>query len=254
MSAPPVAELAAGPGWRAVDCISDLHLQASEPATFEAWREYMASAEADAIVILGDLFEAWPGDDVARIPGFEAGCTEVLRAAARRRPVFFLHGNRDFLVGEAFAQDTGVRLLQDPTVLALAGHRWLLTHGDALCLGDTEYLKFRAMVRAPAWQREFLSQPLAARQQVAQAMRSESDSRKRSGIPYVDVDRDEALAWLAAADADTLVHGHTHRPGDHILDASHRRIVLTDWELAATPPRGEVLRLTADGARRVPLR
>ena len=254
MSAPPVAELAAGPSWRAVDCISDLHLQASEPATFEAWRAFMASCDADAIVILGDLFEAWPGDDVARVPGFEADCVQVLRAAAARRPVFYLHGNRDFLVGDAFAQDSGVRLLHDPTVLAFGAHRWLLTHGDALCLGDIDYLKFRAMVRAPAWQREFLAQPLAARQRIALALRTESDSRKRSGVPYADVDRGEALAWLAAANADTLVHGHTHRPGDHMLDADHRRIVLTDWDLAATPPRGEVLRLTAGGARRLPLR
>ena len=214
----------------------------------------MASTDADAIVILGDLFEAWPGDDVARAAGFEARCNEVLRAAAEQRAVYFLHGNRDFLVGDGFAQDTGVRLLQDPVVLAFAGRRWLLTHGDALCLGDTEYLRFRAMVRAPAWQREFLARPLAARQQVAQALRTESESRKRSGAPYVDVDRDEALAWLAAARADTLVHGHTHRPGEHMLDATHRRIVLTDWDLGATPPRGEVLRLTADGARRLPLR
>lgn len=254
MTAPAVAELVAGPGWRAVDCISDLHLHASEPITFAAWRTFMASSDADAIAILGDLFEAWPGDDVARVPGFEAGCVDVLRAAAERRPVFFLHGNRDFLVGEGFSRDTGVQLLPDPTVLAFAERRWLLTHGDALCLGDTEYLQFRAMVRAPAWQREFLARPLAARQQIVQALRSESESRKRSGASYADVDRDEALAWLAAANADTMVHGHTHRPGDHMLDPSHRRIVLTDWDLAATPPRGEVLRLTADGARRLPLR
>lgn len=253
MSAPPIAELQAGPGWRAVDCISDLHLQASDPATFQGWQSFMASSDADAIAILGDLFEAWPGDDVAQAPGFEARCTEVLRAAATRRPVFFLHGNRDFLVGEVFARATGVQLLPDPSLLALGGRRWLLTHGDALCLGDTEYLRFRAMVRAPDWQREFLARPLAVRQQVAQALRSESESRKQSGASYADVDRDEALAWLDAAGADTLVHGHTHRPADHDLDARHRRIVLTDWDLAATPPRGEVLRLTAGGARRLPL-
>lgn len=254
MSQPPIAELVASPGWRAVDCISDLHLQASEPATFEAWSASMASSDADAIFILGDLFEAWPGDDVARVPGFEAQCCEVLRAATGRRPVYFLHGNRDFLVGDGFAHDTGVHLLQDPTLLAFAGRRWLLTHGDALCLGDTDYLKFRAVVRAPEWQREFLARPLAARQQVAQVLRTESESRKRSGAPYADVDRDEALAWLAAAHADTLVHGHTHRPGEHMLDATHGRIVLTDWDLGARPPRGDMLRLTADGARRLPLR
>ncbi|MGZ5181052.1 MAG: UDP-2,3-diacylglucosamine diphosphatase [Ramlibacter sp.] len=253
MTAPPITELAAGPDWRAVDVISDLHLQEAEPATFEGWRRYMASTPADAVFVLGDLFEAWPGDDARLQPGFAARCTEVLRDAAARRPVFFLHGNRDFLVGPDLARATGLRLLDDPTVLAFGGHRWLLTHGDALCLGDTDYLRFRALVRDPAWQREFLAQPLAVRQHIAQSMRAQSESRKQSGATYADVDHDEALAWLAAARADTLVHGHTHRPGEHLLDREHRRVVLTDWDLAAQPPRGEVLRLSAAGVQRLPL-
>ena len=253
MTAPQIAELAAGPTWGAVDIISDLHLQESEPATFDAWRGYMASTPADAVFILGDLFEAWPGDDARLQPGFAADCTEVLRAASGRRPVFFLHGNRDFLVGPDLARATGLQLLDDPTVLAFGGHRWLLTHGDALCLGDTDYLRFRALVRSPAWQREFLAQPLGARQRIAQSLRAQSESRKQSGAAYADVDRNEALTWLAAASADTLVHGHTHRPGEHVLDERHRRVVLTDWDLAAQPPRGEVLRLTVDGVQRLPL-
>ena len=253
MSAPPIAELAAGPTWRAVDIISDLHLQASEPATFAAWRHFMETSDGDAVFILGDLFEVWPGDDVLETPGFAADCGAVLREASSRRPVFFLHGNRDFLVGDAFSRATGVQLLADPTVLAFAGSRWLLTHGDALCLGDTEYLRFRALVRDPAFQKRFLEQPLAVRQQVAQSLRSESESRKQSGATYADADRDEALAWLAAANADTLIHGHTHRPAEHALDARHRQVVLTDWDLAAQPPRGEVLRLSSAGMRRLPL-
>ena len=253
MSAPPIAELAAGPTWRAVDIISDLHLQASEPATFAAWRHFMETSEGDAVFILGDLFEVWAGDDVLDAPGFAADCGRVLREAASRRPVFFLHGNRDFLVGDAFSRATGVQLLADPTVLAFAGSRWLLTHGDALCLGDTEYLRFRTLVRDPAFQHRFLEQPLAVRQQVAQSLRSESESRKQSGATYADVDRDEALAWLAAANADTLIHGHTHRPAEHALDAGHRRVVLTDWDVDAQPPRGEVLRLSSAGMRRLPL-
>jgi UDP-2,3-diacylglucosamine hydrolase len=253
VSLPPIAELAAGPTWHMVDFISDLHLQAAEPATFQAWRRYMETAAADAIFILGDLFEVWPGDDVLDVPGFAAECGQVLRDATSRRPVFFLHGNRDFLVGDGFARATGVQLLGDPTVLAFAGRRWLLSHGDALCLGDTEYLKFRAMVRDPAFQRRFLAQPLPVRQHVAQSLRSESESRKQSGATYADVDRDEALAWLAAASAATLVHGHTHRAAEHALDAGHDRVVLTDWDLSAQPPRGEVLRLTPAGVRRVAL-
>jgi len=236
-----------------VDFISDLHLQASEPATFDAWRGYMASTDADAVFMLGDLFEVWAGDDVLDAPGFAADCGQVLREAASRRPVFFLHGNRDFLVGDAFSRATGVQLLADPTVLSFAGSRWLLTHGDALCLGDTEYLRFRTMVRDPAFQERFLAQPLEVRQGVAQSMRTESESRKQSGATYADVDRDEALAWLAAGRADVMIHGHTHRPGEHALDARHRRVVLTDWDLVAQPPRGEVLRLSAAGLQRLPL-
>lgn len=253
MSAPPIAELAAGPTWRAVDFISDLHLQASEPATFAAWRRFMASTDADAVFILGDLFEVWAGDDVLDEPGFAADCGQVLRDAAARHPVFFLHGNRDFLVGDAFSRATGVRLLADPTVLAFGGQRWLLTHGDALCLGDAEYLKFRAMVRDSGFQARFLAQPLAMRQHVAQTLRTQSESRKQAGASYADVDREEALAWLAAGNAATMVHGHTHRPGEHALDADHRRVVLPDWDAAAQPPRGGVLRLTVAGLQRVPL-
>ncbi|KQT10342.1 UDP-2,3-diacylglucosamine diphosphatase [Ramlibacter sp. Leaf400] len=254
MALPPVHELAAEPSWRSVDLISDLHLQDSEPATFEAWRRYLASPGADAIVILGDLFEAWPGDDVLQVPGFSADCAAVLRAASAARPVFFMHGNRDFLVGEAFAQATGVQLLPDPTVLAFGGQRWLLSHADALCLGDVEYLRFREQVRDPKWQRALLARPLAERQALARSLRAKSEGRKRSGATYADVDTDAARAWLAAARATVLVHGHTHRPAEHDLGDGLRRVVLTDWDLQAQPPRAQALRLSVEGrARRVPL-
>lgn len=254
MAPPPVHELTAEPAWRSVDLISDLHLQDSEPATFEAWRRFVTAPGADALFILGDLFEAWPGDDVLEAGGFEAECAEVLREAAARRPVFFMHGNRDFLVGEAFALATGVRLLPDPTVLAWGAHRWLLSHGDPLCLGDTDYLAFRARVRDPQWQRELLRRPLAERQALARSMRAQSEDRKRSGATYADADTAEARAWLAAGRATTLVHGHTHRPADHDLGAGLRRLVLSDWDLRAHPPRAEALRLAADGsARRIAL-
>jgi UDP-2,3-diacylglucosamine hydrolase len=253
VTAPQAAELAAAPSWRSVDCISDLHLHPAEPATFTAWRDYMAATPADAVFILGDLFEAWPGDDVLETGGFEADCAAVLREATRTRPVFFLHGNRDFLVGDAFARATGMHLLADPTVLTFGGRRWLLSHGDALCLADVDYLKFRAQVRAPDWQHAFLARPLAERQAIAQSLRAESEQRKRSDATYADVDRNAALDWLHAAGATALVHGHTHRPADHVLDAGHRRIVLTDWDLGTLPPRAEALRLSASGAQRVPL-
>lgn len=229
-------------------------MQASEPATYAAWRRYMAGTAADAVFILGDLFEAWVGDDAAGVPGFELECAEVLARAAAQRPVFFLAGNRDFLVGEALAQATRMTLLRDPTVFTFGTQRWLLSHGDALCLADTEYLAFRAQVRSHAWQQAFLAQPLARRQEIARGMRAESEQLKRTGREYADVDTAAALEWLHAADAPVLVHGHTHKPADHALDAAHRRIVLSDWDAGAVPPRLQALRLHADGrAERIPL-
>lgn len=249
---PQVAELQAPASWRTADVISDLHLQAAERDTFEAWRCYMRDTPADAVFILGDLFEVWVGDDAAGEPGFAADCAAVLQAAAGRVSIFFMHGNRDFLVGDRFLQACRTTLLPDPTVVGFAGRRWLLTHGDALCLADTEYMQFRGQVRAPSWQREFLSKPLEQRQAIARDLREQSEARKRSGIQYPDVDSAAAGAWLDAADAQVLIHGHTHRPADHAL-GEHRRIVLSDWDAGSTPPRLQALRLTAAGAQRIAL-
>jgi UDP-2,3-diacylglucosamine hydrolase len=253
MALPRFAELLAPASWRMLEFISDLHLQAAEPETFEAWRAYMAQTTADAVFILGDLFEAWVGDDMAHEPGFAADCASVLQATAAHAAVFFMHGNRDFLVGDGFLRNCRTVLLEDPTVLSFAGRRWLLTHGDALCLADTEYLQFRQQVRAPAWQRDFLSKPLPERKAIGRALRQQSEDRKQSGAEYADVDTAAARAWLDAADAQTLIHGHTHRPADHLLDASTRRsrTVLSDWDAHATPARQQVLRLTAAGPQRV---
>lgn len=245
--APAIAVLAAGPDWACVDVISDLHLQPQEPATVAAWRRYLQDTAADAVFILGDLFEAWVGDDAALTPGFAADCARVLHDAAARRPLFFLHGNRDFLVGEELARHCGFTLLADPTALAFGGQRWLLSHGDALCLGDTDYLRFRQQVRHPGWIAAFLQKPLAEREEVARQMRQASLARHATATAYADVDPALARQWLAAAGAHTLIHGHTHQPAEHDLGDGLRRIVLPDWDPAATPPRGHVLRLHRDG-------
>jgi UDP-2,3-diacylglucosamine hydrolase len=250
---PHAAELQAPAKWRTVDFISDLHLQPSEPETFEAWRRFMRETPADAVFILGDLFEVWVGDDAAHEPGFLADCAAVLREAATHADVFFMHGNRDFLVGDEFLGACGTTLLADPTVLDFNGQRWLLTHGDALCLGDTEYLQFRAQVRAPAWQEEFLAKPLAERQAIGRALREQSEARKRSGAQYADVDTDAAGQWLDAARAKSMIHGHTHRPADHALPAGRSRTVLSDWDARATPARLQVLRLGSAGPLRLAL-
>jgi UDP-2,3-diacylglucosamine hydrolase len=250
---PAMHELQAPAHWRALDFISDLHLQESDSATFEAWRRFMQGTSADAVFILGDLFEVWVGDDDAQAPGFACECAAVLRDAARARPVFFLHGNRDFLVGDALMASTGVGLLADPTVLLFAGRRWLLSHGDMLCLDDEGYLRFREEVRQPAWQRKFLAQPLAQRKAIARGLRERSEAAQRGSAVYSDVDAAATLAWVDRARADVMIHGHTHRPADHELGAGRTRVVLSDWDAGASPPRLQVLRVDGGGWRREPL-
>ena len=250
---PPIAEFTAPAAWQVVDFISDLHLQPSEPQTVRAWEHYMAHTRADAVFILGDLFEVWIGDDALDArdnapqtdAGFENRCVQSLRAASQHCALFFMHGNRDFLLGAASARACGMRLLSDPTTLSFAGQRWLLSHGDALCLADTDYLKFRAQVRSPEWQRAFLAKPLAERRAIAQGLRAQSEARKRSGAIDTDVDTHEAIRWLRAAGAHEMIHGHTHRPADHDLGQSLRRRVLSDWDATVSPPRAQVLRLSS---------
>lgn len=269
---PPIAaEWTLPAAWRTLDFISDLHLQACEPATVQAFRRYLHATQADAVFLLGDLFEVWVGDDALLDPGsFEADCAATLREAAARRPLFFMQGNRDFLTGAQFDALCGTTTLADPTVLDCGDQRILLSHGDALCLDDTDYQRFRAMARSAAWQAAFLAQPLPLRREQARGIRQESESRKResagadaaapsashtAAMPtYADLDAEATRSWLRAARAATLVHGHTHRPADHELGDGLRRVVLSDWDLAATVPRAEVLRWEqGQGLRRLPL-
>ena len=249
---PQAVELIAPPHWRTVDFLSDLHLQAAEPATLACFERYLAGSQADALFILGDLFEVWVGDDACDEAGsFEAALAERLAAAAQQRPVYFMHGNRDFLVGTSFFERTGVIGLADPAVLIFGTQRLLLSHGDLLCLGDVDYQRFRRLARSSAWQQAFLAQPLAERRAQAQAARAQSEAHKQAGEAYADVDGPAALAWLQAAGARTLVHGHTHRPAEHVLAPGYRRVVLSDWDATARPPRADVLRLTAQGLERI---
>ncbi|MEI8327401.1 MAG: UDP-2,3-diacylglucosamine diphosphatase, partial [Betaproteobacteria bacterium] len=128
-------------------------------------------------------------------------------------------------------------------VLTFAGERWLLSHGDALCLGDTDYLQFRQQVRSAAWQQAFLAQPLAQRQAVARGLREQSERHKRAAKSAADVDTRAARVWLQAAQASTLIHGHTHRPAVHDLGQGLQRWVLSDWDCSAPVPRAQALRL-----------
>ena len=233
--------------WRMVDFLSDVHLDASEAATFNAWAHHLNTTPADALFILGDLFEVWIGDDTQ--DPFHLQYMEVLRTTVKRMPVFFMCGNRDFLVAKQWLQSTGVQGLQDPCVLELAQQKVLLSHGDALCIDDTDYMAFRQQVRSSAWQEAFLAKPLSERQQIAKDLRAQSKARQQTQTDYVDIDAKSAREWLRENDCKLLIHGHTHLPDTHDLGNGLSRMVLSDWEALATPPRLEVLRWTQDTKR-----
>ena len=254
-----VYECQAEPQWHRIDFISDLHLSQATPATFETWAHYLRTTQADAVFILGDLFEAWIGDD-ARTPGsFAQRAADVLQEAASLRPISFMAGNRDFLVGAAMLRDCGVVALPDPTLLDAWGQRILLSHGDELCLSDTAYQSFRREVRSDAWRLAFLAQPLAEREQIARGMRDASEAAKRAKFggkalaEWADVDTAAAVSWMHAAGSRTLIHGHTHRPGTEVLAPGHMRHVLSDWDVDGVPRRAQALRLTRDGIARIDL-
>lgn len=241
--------------WRTIDFISDLHLQAEEKRTFEAFQNYLQNTPADAVFILGDLFEVWVGDDcLDKESGFESYCASVLLQASQRINLFVMHGNRDFLMGPRLMTATGATLIPDPTVLKFAHQRWVLTHGDALCLADTAYMAFRAQVRQSSWQQSFLGKPLAERMIIARGLRDQSEHTKSQNHPYADVDFNAADALLVNASASTLIHGHTHRPNHHHLACDRTRWVLSDWDFDNPLPRADGLRIECSEASPQPYR
>jgi UDP-2,3-diacylglucosamine hydrolase len=250
---PGIDEFVVPASWRSIDFLSDLHLGEDTPRTFDALADHLRCTDADAVFMLGDLFEVWVGDD-ARHDGFESKCVAMLSRAGRQRVLGFMAGNRDFLVGQEMLADCGVMQLADPTVLVGFGTRMLISHGDALCLADLPYQQFRAQVRSAAWQREFLSQPLAVRREIARGLRAQSEERKRSQRTeeWVDLDTAATRQWMHAAGASNFVHGHTHQPARHDMGDGLTRHVLSDWDFDhARTPRADVLRWSRDGIARV---
>lgn len=237
--------------------ISDLHLDPTRPAITELFGRFVRSEakSADALYILGDLFEAWVGDDDPSDVG--AFVAVALREVADSGvPVYFIRGNRDFLLGSDYAQRAAFRVLPDPAVVVLYGKPALLMHGDLLCTDDTAYQAFRAQTRNPAWQAHFLGQPLEARLSFAAQARAASQAHQaklREGGNDVrfetltDVTPATVDATFARYGIDRMIHGHTHRPGVHELQVNQReceRIVLGDWY-----EQGSVLRVEAGGFR-----
>jgi len=214
--------------------ISDLHLDDSRPgivAQFERFLDGVAPG-ADALYILGDLFEYWVGDDGLALP-FPARIAARLRAAAATVPVRFIHGNRDFMVAREFARATGVELLADPTTVDLYGTPTLLMHGDTLCTDDSAYQAFRAKVRDPAWQQAALTRTIGERLAIAQDLRLKSEGAKQGkAMAIMDVAPAAVERAFIESGCTQMIHGHTHRPARHVhrVDGVDRvRWVLADW-------------------------
>ena len=240
-------DLLAPSHWRQIDLLSDIHLDVRQPHTYALWSNYLRHTSADAVFILGDLFEVWVGDDVLEQPQrFETQCAADLSVAGRRLDLRIMVGNRDFLMGRGLLDICNATALPDPCTLVFGQQRTVLSHGDALCLADTDYQSFRKLVRSPQWQQDFLSKPFPEREAIARGIREQSASRQHAPPKptYYDVDARAALDLLTEQGANTLLHGHTHRPGEMPLAQDKRRLVLSDWEADATPPRGDIIRLT----------
>jgi UDP-2,3-diacylglucosamine hydrolase len=224
---------------------SDVHLSAAHPATTEAFFAFVDAAVAGRtgrFVLLGDLFEYWLGDDDADDALAFDVAARLRSLADRGVRLSFMPGNRDFLVGPAFANAAGLEILGDPHAETIGGLSLLLSHGDSLCTDDVDYQRFRAMVRQPAWQAAFLARPMAERRTMVQGARRESEAAKQvKSAGIMDVNGAAVTSLLDAHPGTVLVHGHTHRPARHahvVADAARERWVLTDWDADAAEPRG----------------
>jgi UDP-2,3-diacylglucosamine hydrolase len=221
--------------------ISDLHLHHSRPDITSAlgWFLRTIAPDSEHLYILGDLFEAWIGDDAADPLG-DLVAADLRQLSDQGTAIYLMHGNRDFLIGEDFAARCGATLVDEPLVMEVGGRKFALLHGDVLCTRDTEYLEFRRMVRNPDWQNAFLAQSVAQRQQFAAQAREQSKQATASASSEImDVTEAAVTEMFQRLQIDTMIHGHTHRPAEHDLviegaaDSGRplkRRIVLGDWD------------------------
>jgi len=229
--------------------ISDLHLESGRPAIGEQFLHFLSTEarEAEALYILGDLFEAWLGDDDPN-PYYAAMKSALRELTDTSVPVYFMHGNRDFIIGADFAAETGIEILNDPTVVDMYGENVVLCHGDSLCTDDVHYQQIRAMTRAPEWQAMILAKSIEERIAFAIQAREESAQRGESmSDEIMDVNQGAVVQMLNDHGVDTMLHGHTHRPAVHTIDLADRsatRIVLGDWY-----EQGSVVRWDQKGPR-----
>jgi UDP-2,3-diacylglucosamine hydrolase len=229
--------------------ISDLHLCDSRPHISQAFQQFLekTAVKAQALYILGDLFEYWAGDDSIKTDALQPNIHALRSLSQKGIPVFFMHGNRDFLIAEGFEKASGVKILPDPSLITLYGKPVLLSHGDALCTDDIAYQQFRSEVRSEAWQIKFLSQPLAARIAYIEQLREKSEQAKSAkSMQIMDVNAaavDDLLRKFSHPPI--FIHGHTHRPKKHIHEIDGNtceRWVLGDWY-----EQGSYLKLDKNG-------
>jgi len=220
------------------------------PETTAAFLQFLNlhAVQARALYLLGDVFEYWAGDDDLDSP-FIQTIVQALRALSDTGvALFWMAGNRDFLVGQHFAAATGATLLSDPTLLKHADQTYLISHGDQLCTDDLTYQQFRTMVRQPAWQATFLARPLEERKQIIAHMRRQSQQhQQQQTMAIMDVNQSAVDQFFEQHQAQVLIHGHTHRPALHTVGTT-RRYVLSDWDCDHLPARGDWLALRADGS------
>jgi len=242
--------------------ISDLHLTPSMPLTAQRFFDFCEkeAPKVEAVFILGDLFEYWVGDDASASSPFQQEVQRAIANLSAKVKTYYLHGNRDFLIGKGFIKKTGMALLSDPSSVEIAGQKWVLAHGDALCTADLGYQVFRSLVRKPWIQKLFLTLPLHWRKGVAQQLRSNSHSqyqmqqRSASSQLKMDVTRAACAAVLKDQSENRLIHGHTHLPAHHeesLGEQNWQRWVLSDWDLdhpESLPPKASALLINIDGA------
>ena len=245
--------------------ISDLHLTPSMPLTAQRFFDFCEkdASHVEAVFILGDLFEYWIGDDAASHSPFLREVKNALANLSTKTKTYYMHGNRDFLVGPAFTKKTGLTLIPDPFLVDIAGQQYLLAHGDALCTADLGYQAFRRWTRKPWLQKLFLNLPLTWRRSIANQLRSNSHAQYERHSKSLsaqqqsktDVTQEACAAILRSHECNLLIHGHTHLPGHHHeqWDAlAWQRWVLSDWDLdrpAGSHPRANALLINAQGVQ-----
>lgn len=228
--------------------IADIHLCPTRPAITEAFLGFLSeqAGEAETLYILGDLFEYWAGDDDLADPFNQTICSALSALGRRGTRVAVMHGNRDFLLGEAFARASGSTLLADPNQVSLGGVPTLLSHGDALCTDDEAYQTFRQEIRSPDWKTRFLLRPLAERKAMIEALRRQSEvAKQEKSAEIMDANETAVLESMRSAGCQRIIHGHTHRPGAHHFDLEGKpaeRWVVPDW-------RDRAVWLRHDGAK-----